>query len=537
MNTESTPIHPISYSLAPYTGAWTQKEAAHLLRRTVYGHTFDQINSTVSLGMNTAVDNLLSLTAITQPLGFDAQDILVPVGTTWVNKTYPISNQGVAVNARLQSLAAWLVDRSYANTTTITEKMCHFWHNHFAVNNTLDPKATYDYHKLIHTHCLGNFKSLLTAMTINPCMLLFLNGNTNNINSPNENYAREFLELFTIGKGPQIGPGDYTNYTEEDVAAGAKIFTGWTVNNLRSTTASSVTSSFNANLHDNSNKQLSAKFGSVIIQGNNSQEVNDYINVVLQQAECAKFLCRKLYRYFVNYDLTSAVETTVIQDMANTLLTNNYDVLPVLRELFKSQHFYDLSVRGAQIKTPLESTLTPFSSSDVYANYNVVTKYQMHLNLFYRIRNQSQDLLGPPNVAGWKAYYQAPNFTKLWLTTDLLKARFSTTDYYTVLSGHTVNTNNLKVNALNVVNSLSLPNDAVSVINDLCTLYFPKDIAQTDKDALKSVLTNGLPDFEWTIQYNDYQNNPNNTTYSDPVRVRVELVLGQMFKMAQYHVS
>lgn len=537
MNPESNPIHPVSLSMAPYTGPWTQKEAAHLLRRTVYGHSFDQINTLVNQGMNTAVNNLLTSTSITQPLGFDPQDILVPIGTTWVNKVYPLTNAGVALNARIQSLAAWLVDRNYANTTTISEKMCTFWHNHFAVSDTLDPRATYDYHKLIHTHCLGNFKTLITAMTINPCMLLFLNGNTNNVNSPNENYAREFLELYTIGKGPQIGPGDYTNYTEDDISAGAKIFTGWVVNNIRSTSSSTVTSTFNANLHDNTNKQLSSKFGSVTITGNNAQEVNDYINVVLQQQECAKYISRKLYRFFVNHDLTTTVESTVIAEMATTMLINNYDILPVLQQLFKSEHFYDVSLRGSQIKTPLESSLTPFASSDVYANYNVVTKYQMHLALYYRIRSQSQDLLGPPNVAGWKAYYQFPNYTKLWLSTDLLKARFSTTDYYTVFSGHTVNTNNLKVNALNVVNSLSIPNDAISVIDDLCTLYFPKDVAQTDKDALKSILTNGLPDFEWTIQYNDYQSNPNNTTYSDPVRVRVELVMGQMFKMAQYHVS
>ena len=126
--------------------------------------------------------------------------------------------------------------------------MSLFWQNHFAVEGQFDARSTYYYFKLLHDNCLGNFKQLVKDITINPEMLLFLNGASNNKYSPNENYSRELLELFSIGKGPQIGPGDYTNYTEGDIAEGSKIQTGWTVTGLRSTTESTVSAVFNSTL-------------------------------------------------------------------------------------------------------------------------------------------------------------------------------------------------------------------------------------------------------------------------------------------------
>lgn len=525
---------PVSMSMAPYTGTWTRAEAAHLLRRTLVGPSFQQITDAVSNGMNATVASLLTINSVNPPLTYDPQEGVAAIGTTWVNSVYPSGDTQPTEDARRNSLQAWLMERLNSSDLSIAEKMTLFWQNHFAVETAFDSRASYDYFMLLRNNCLGNFKQLVKEVTVNPAMLLFLNGSSNTLYSPNENYARELLELFSIGKGPQIGPGDYTNYKEEDIAAGARILTGWRVTGLRSSTEASVQAVFDPTLHDNTDKILSSHFGGVTVEGNVQNEYIDYIDVIFQQDACAEFICTKLYRYFVNYDLTTEVETDVIPVMKQTLLDNNYNVLPVMEELLKSEHFYDVSLRGSQIKSPIESFFTWFNSATSSPSYTLETNYKMYLNLYWATGLLGQSYGAPPSVGGWPAYYQTPSFSQLWLNASYLKLRFDYAAYLTIYGGITVDNESYKVNALNVVDGLSVPNQAVPVIDDLCDLYFCKPIDQADKTALKSILTNGLPDFEWTIQYDDYQNNPGDATYSDPVKARVELVLAQIFRMAQF---
>lgn len=527
----------ISLSLTPYTGPWTKTEAAHLLRRTMFGPTNQQILDAVTNGMANTVNTLLQVSAVSPPLAYLPEETIVPFGTTWVDAVYPTNavDAQTVENARIASLGAWMMERLNNEGLSIAEKMCLFWQNHFAATASLDSRATYDYLMLIRSHALGNFKQLVKDMTINPNMLLFLNGATNTLYSPNENYARELLELYTIGKGPQIGPGDYTNYTEDDVAAGAKILTGYIVNGLRDDTQTDVTSTFLPILHDTSTKTLSAHFGGATIANNGANEYSDYIDVIFQQNEVARFICRKFYRYFVNYDLTTAVETTVIQEMANTLIANNYNVLPVLTELFQSQHFYDIAVRGAIIKGPLDMMFSMLNSSESAPNFGLATDYGMLIYMYVIADTMGQGYAAPPSVSGWPAYYQTPSFSKLWVNATHIKTRFDISSWMTIYGGIPVNGSNWEINALQFLDNLSAPDDAPTVIDDMCDVFTPKNVDPVQKLILKAILTNSLPDFEWTLQYTDYQNNPGNTTYSDPVKQRVELVLARLFQMPEFH--
>ncbi len=527
---------PISYNMAPYTGPWTKAEAAHLLRRTLFGPTNQQILDAVSAGMNTTVTNLLQIPVIGEPLTYHPNEAIVPFGSPWTNAVYPsgAAAAGTTANARNLSLAAWMMKRINEEQLTIAEKMCLFWHNHFAATATGDPRATYDYHALIRQHALGNFRQFVKDITINPAMLLFLNGATNTLYSPNENYARELLELFTVGKGPQIGPGDYTNYTEEDVAAGAKILTGYLVDGIGSDTATDVTANFTPILHDTSTKTLSVHFGSVSVPDNGPNEYADYIDIIFQQNATAEYICRKLYRYFVNYDLTVAVETNVIPIMAATLISNNYEVLPVIAQLLKSVHFYDVSVRGALIKSPIEMIWSMFNGTESVPGFDLLTDSELNVLVYSYSDAMGQGYAAPPSVAGWAAYYQAPAFSQLWVNSALLKTRFQITDYMTYLAGIPANGNTWELNVFAFLDNLSLPANAPSVINDIADVFTPKGMSATQKLILKAVLTNGLPDFEWTIEYNNYVNNPGNITYSDPVKTRIKLVLQQVFHMPEF---
>lgn len=525
---------PVSLSLNPYTGSWTKAQAAHLLRRTIFGPTFEQIRDAVAAGMEATVNQLLVLPDVDPPLTYHPDEAVAPFGTTWVESVLPAGNVAATENARLLSMVGWVMERINTQPLTIREKMCLFWQNHFAAEFTFDSRASYNYINLIRTHALGNFRQFVKDMTIDPCMLLFLNGNSNNVYSPNENYARELLELYTIGKGPQVGPGDYTNYTEQDVLEGAKILTGWTVQGFGSTTLTTTSPLFYSVLHDGSTKTLSARFGNQAVAAAGENEYKNYIDIIFQQPAVATFICRKLYRWFVNYDLTPAVENTVITALAQTLIDNDYEILPVMEQLLKSEHFYDISMRGTIIKNPLEFMFSLLNSTHAVPDYGLAVNSEMYRNVYFLCATNGMNYLKPPSVGGWTAYYQAPAYTKLWANSSYIKLRFDLVGYLNYYGGITVGANKLGVNHFGLLNSLSLPSSAPDVIEDLVTVFCPKGLTTAKKLTLKAILTNGLPDFEWTLQYNDYLADPNNPTVSDPVKIRLALTLDRLFKMPEF---
>lgn len=529
---------PVSLSLAAYSGPWTELEAAHLLRRTMFGATLDQIRNAVSDGLSATITKLMSIPSVNPPLTHSADETIANFGETWIDKVYPsgtTDSQSVD-NARSASLGAWLMDLINKEDVSIAQKMCLFWQNHFAATQSFDARATYFYHDLLRTHALGNFKQLVKDMTIDPNMLFFLNGVSNQSFSPNENYAREILELYTIGKGPQIGVGDYTNYTEDDVAAGSRIFTGWTVDGMRSTTITKPVAVFNTLFHTATTKQLSYHFNNQTISNGGNQEYANYIDVIFQQPAVATFICTKLYRYFVNYDITTDVIDNVIPQMATTLIANNYEIQPVLEELFASDHFYDISLRGTIIKNPLELIFSMLNTSNSRPNFDLESNVQIQLTLYWLSGQLGQYYGDPPNVGGWPAYYQEPSYSKLWINSTYIKTRFDVGYYLSLYTGIDANGNKFKINALNLLPMISDPSDPVAVIDDLCLLFFPKEVADSAKITLKTILLNGLPDFEWTLQYNDFIANQGDTSYSDPIRVRLETVLYTIFQMPEFQM-
>jgi uncharacterized protein (DUF1800 family) len=534
MNPDQSVETPVSLSMSPYSGNFTEIEAAHLLRRTMFGATLQQIRDAVTNGLSATVSSLMNVPTLNPPLAYLAEEQVASFGQTWVNSVYPSGDSQPTENSRRASIASWLMENINNESLSIAEKMCLFWQNHFAAEASFDSRATYNYFDLIRSHALGDFKQLIKDMTIDPNMLFFLNGVSNQSFSPNENFARELLELYTIGKGPQIGEGDYTNYTEQDVAAGAKILTGWTVDGMRSTTISSPSSTFNSLFHSPTSKQLSNHFGDAVITNGGAQEYENYIDVIFQQPAVANFICTKLYRYFVNYDITQEVQDTVIAEMATTLISNNYVIQPVLEELFLSDHFFDMSVRGAIIKSPIEMIFSIFNTSSAKPTFDLATNYQMYLTQYYYADYIGQSYASPPNVGGWPAYYQSPSFSKLWINSTFIKQRFSIAYYLTIHSGIEVNNNFLKVDALQLLSSFENPSDPVALINELCLLFFPKDGSENEKLLLKNILTDSLPDFEWTLQYNEYMANQNDLAYSDPVKFRIESVLYQIFQMPEF---
>lgn len=524
-------------SLIPYSGPWTRSEAAHLLRRTLFGPTHQQITSISNLSMNDAVSQLLSIGSANPPLAFESSETVVSQGQTWVNALYPsnpTANQ-LCETTRVKSLTAWLMQNINYQGLDISQKMLFFWHNHFGVAFSSDARAAYTYFELLRTNSLGNFKQLIKDVTLDPNMLVFLNGNTNSQTHPNENYSRELLELFTIGKGDQIAPGDYSNYTEQDVASGAKILSGYVVQGLRSSTATSASPTFISFFHDSSSKTLSYHFNNAVIPNAGSQEYSNYIDVIFQQPEVARHICKKLYRFFVNYDITSEVENTIIPELAQTLISNNYEILPLLQELFTSQHFYDNAYRGSIIRGPLETTFSMLNSTETQISVDLASDYNIYLNIYFACSNMGLDFMNPTSVAGWEAFYLAPAFSRLWINSTTIKFRFDISTGLNVF-GIPIGGYTLKIDPIPFLNNLSMPSSADAVIDDICEIFIPKPVDSALHTTLVNILTNNLPTFEWTLQYNDYLSNPNDPSFVDPVRFRVNLVLDRVFKMPQYQM-
>ena len=278
---------------------------------------------------------------------------------------------------------------------------------------------------------------------------------------------------------------------------------------------------------------MSYHFNGQVIPAAGANEYANFIDVIFNQNQVATYICSKIYRYFVNYDITPAVQSDVIAALAQTFIANNYEVLPVMQQLLTSDHFYDMSVRGAIIRNPLEMIMGAMNPTQTIPNFGLVGDYQTYISVYYVADTMGQSYIVPPSVAGWMSYYQAPAYSKLWINSTYIKKRFDIVSAL-VYSGIPIGTNVLKMNHLGFLNGLSNPSSAPQVIDDICDVFFPKAIDPADKLTLKLILTNGLPDFEWTIQYNDYLNDPTNTTYFTPVTQRMQALMNVILKMPQF---
>lgn len=522
-------------ALDTYDGPWEFAQAAHLLRRCTFGANFEQINVAVEQGLDATVNTLFTLpdTPI-PPLNYDVEDDPnVPIGATWITAPYTTGHQHWFYRSR--SLKVWIMEQLLGEEVCILEKMTLFWHNHFAISEIIDPKYTFRYISTLRNHAWGNFKDLVKAITVDPAMLQFLNGNQNIKSAPNENFARELLELFTMGKGPLVGPGDYTTYTEEDVLQIAKILTGWSDYGHLSTTIEEIGHSFTPEHHDTSVKKLSHRFNEIEIPNLGEQEYAFLIDIIFQKKEVARFICRKLYRWFVGYKINEDIELEVIYPMAEILIENDFELQPALETLLKSRHFFDELNRGQMIKAPLDYVLSPLKQFGLPPAASWQTWSNVLHFLYFRAANLDQAYLFPPDVGGWTAYYQAPLYYRRWISGAVLSARF---EYINILTknGYTLNDYLIKINPLPILEYIENPYNPNNLIQQLAKLIYPMPLTEEQFLELREVLLPGLPDFEWTIEYEAFLSNTSNSDLSIALTNKLKQLLNAMLGLEEYHL-
>jgi uncharacterized protein (DUF1800 family) len=523
-------------TLDKYTGEWTFAQAAHLLRRTTYGPSIAEINKVTSLGLDGAIALLLSDIPLPEPpLNIEfGDDPDVPLGETWVEA--PQNEFARRSNYRRRSIRSWILRLAFNKELNIREKMVLFWHNHFVVADIQDPRYLYKYLTTIRTHCIGDFLQLTKEITIDPAMLRYLNGNQNTVNAPNENYARELLELFTVGKGALAGSGDYTTFTEKDVEAMAKVLTGWRDIGHNSARVPVVYSTYVNNRHDRSAKQLSERFNNAVIENQGEEEYAHLIDVIFKSEYVAQFIARKLYRWFLYYEITDEVEQEIILPMAQLIRENDYVIEPALRAFLTSTHFFESDQIGCMIKHPLDFLVSAFKSFDVPFPEREIDAYRLRLGIFEFSALLQMEIFGHPSVAGWKAFYQSPSFYQIWINSTTLPLRKVIIDVLTVVGIDIRGSDNVKIDLFHVVDNLVNPFDPNKMINELASIMFPKPISEGQLANLKNALIPGLPDFEWTDEYAAYRDNPDNNEIRRTVETRLIILFNVMMNMPEYHL-
>ncbi len=492
--------------LAPYTGAWTVNEVTHLLKRTMFGAAKADIDHFLTLSPGAAVDELLNnITTPSPPVrdyglleddGVFYDDLGVAIGQTWVNDpniASAVEIRGQINGRRIDSMKKWWAGLIINQTRSIQEKMVLFWHHHFSVQESEVDNAQflYRHHDLLRTNILGSFKTLVREVTIDPAMLVHLNGYLNSRQAPDENYGRELQELFTIGKGND------SRYTEDDVIAAARVLTGWRVNSIP------LGSYLDAGSHDTGSKTFSAFYNNTTISGstNPDQELDALMDMIFNTTEAARFICRKLYKWFVYYEIDDATETDVIIPMADLLISNNYVVKPALELLFKSEHFFDTINQACYIKNPYDiivGTLREFNVSfPPYTNYT--TGYPLFFSIYQNASDMQQQLFQPPDVAGWPSYYQEPMHYELWVNSNSLPKRADFTDAL-------VNDSVIDVRAF--ANYSSNPADPNQLIIDVTALLLRYPLSANSRTYVKTnFLTNNTTDDTiWTNAWNSNNN-------------------------------
>lgn len=366
-------ISPPDGMLAPYDsvrdGTWTVSEAAHLLGRAQFGYTPVELEWATSAGLVATIDRLLSS----------------QVESPEFQKAEVALRQTALATGAIADLKIWWLYRMWRSANPLAEKMALFWHNHFATSfdKVRSVPQMLAQNELIRAQGLGDFKGLLHGMSRDPAMLVWLDGNANRKRHPNENFAREIMELFALGVG---------NYTEKDIQEAARAFTGWHVRDGAFW--------FNHLQHDDSAKSVFGK--------SDHFDGGAIVDLCLAEAACPRFLAMKLLKTFVSPEPGPALTDA----LAARIRAYDFALTPVLKELLSSQVFFAVSQRGSLIKSPLDLVV---GSLRTLAQ---TVKWPSVLSL---LANLGQDVFEPPSVKGWEG-------GRLWInsSTVLLRTNFAT---------------------------------------------------------------------------------------------------------------
>jgi len=352
-------------ALQRYAGPFDRRQAAHLWRRAGFGAAPSDVETSMRSGMESSVDALLH-----------------PSGSEPSFPDFPDTAALYDPKQRYHTAQMWWLDRMLRTNRPLVEKMALFWHGHFATSmQKVLPQYMVAQINLFRLQGLGNFRTLLLSVSKDPAMLIWLDNRYNVAQHPNENYARELMELFTLGLG---------NYTEDDVKEAARAFTGWTLDK----TGAFV---FVEKLHDAGDKTFLGQTGPFDGTG--------IVNIVTAQPVHQRFICRKLLEFFVYSD----PEPELIEGLAQVYALSGYDTAKVVGTILRSNVFYSDRAYRALPKSPVEYTIGLLKYLEVAQVPDDIPAW---------LARMGQSPLAPPSVKGWDG-------GPAWISTATMLARFN----------------------------------------------------------------------------------------------------------------
>ncbi|MEP7236068.1 MAG: DUF1800 domain-containing protein, partial [Ignavibacteriota bacterium] len=439
----------LSTGLEPWvpttTQPWDEVRAGHLLRRTMMLPKWSELAQIVALTPSAAVDLLMDTPSVPAPPTIADHD------------TYSLKGLDNVLSNQLRGtwqgddnvLKDWYSKVLLNSPLSIVEKMTFFWSGHFtsqfvADENYVIAPLLFRQNRLLRENGLKNFKDLAFALSLDGAMLVYLGGNENTRSKANENYARELMELFTMGFG--------SGYTEGDVKEAARILTGWRVAQY------------------NDEAAPNGIFNTYFSPLDHDQGAKQYLGVTftaINDAENTEFLVKQ-------NEIRKLIDTdeAVISAMAQLLIDNNFEIKPVIATLLKSAHFFDNANIGCQIKTPSEFVI------------GIARQLGYSTNMVGNMTTILQELFNPPNVSGWPGWHD-------WITTNTYPVR--STVVTTAISGMSDG------NVLSFINQFPKANDANEMITHLGALMLPRKMAFARHDDLVSRLVGGGKDYEWPV--------------------------------------
>ena len=366
---------------------WDISKVLLVFRRLGFGIKHSDIASKLSLTPSELIDELID-NAKNLPLTPD------PGWAHWTNTDFRNAggNRGPFYRNHQK-----IVFKDFLNND-MRDRLTLFWSNHFVTEYYMynHPAYTFRYYNNLQSNVLGNFKNFVSVMGLDDAMLMYLNGYENRNNAPNENYARELYELFTLGEG--------NGYTQDDITETARALTGY--NNRQD----GGPIYFNPNRFDNGEKTIFGRKG--------NWNYDDVINILFEEKSdlISKFIVRKLYKHFISPDVNEAI----VDELALYFVNNNFELEPLYRKLFKSEHFFNSYSSNVLIKSPVD--LMVFIEKEF--DFEKPDNFSDNLNNYLRSRcsDMGQEILNPVDVAGWQENHD-------WISTGTLPMRWEFSDY------------------------------------------------------------------------------------------------------------
>ena len=541
-------------SLDPLTSNLGQLRAKHLLRRCLFHYNNALLSEMSNLTAADAIDQLLLDDTISYNEPYDPMPLDDPHGYWLSSGVYPPDIQNQPRKRALLSAWWWY---NMINRANLKDKLTFFLHTTFTIASG-DVGAShyfYDHLRLLEFYSEGNLRELAKKITLDNAMLNYLDNTQNNANNPNENYAREFLELFTITKGEQVGEGDYTTYTEQDVIEAAKVFSGFKTQLDRSIIDPDTNipmGRLSINHHDQGVKIFSYAFDNYELTGGNSEEtifneLHEFVDMVFNKEATALAYVKKLYRFFVKSEWDQEVENTILLPLAQQLYQENYNILPVVKRLLKSQHFFDAAdsdstdeILGSIVKSPvqlLSSTITNLgfnipSPEDDIDNYYKFIRNFLH-NTYFPM--SGMNLFAPDTVAGHPAIYQSPDFDRHWFSSSTILARYRLIECL-ITGRNKLGGNGQFGSELDTVsfveNTSANPGNIYYLIDEIANILYPNPIDEDRVSYFAELILEDYPSYYWTDTWDEYLATGENTT----VKNRLDLLIGAMINASEYQL-